>query len=48
MNTMCDCICSANVQCETNISISCISVHTAVIYYLQGRILMTMHFPQSS
>lgn len=48
MNTMCDCICSANVQLASIIVLSCISVRTTVIYYLQGRILITMHLPQSS
>ena len=48
MNTMCDCICSATIQGVSNNVILCISVYTTVIYYLQGRIFMTMHFPQSS
>ena len=48
MNTMCDCICSATIQLVSKNVIHCISVYTTVIYYLQGRILMTMHFPQSS
>ena len=48
MNTMCDCICSADIQIVSNSDILCMSVHTIVIYYLHGRILITMHLPQSS